>query len=148
MNIETKYFGGQEIEEKEIFEFTGGVPGFLDEKEFILQPLADDSPFQVLQSVNNTDIAFVIAPLFFFTKEFDFSIPEAVVEQLGIEAEEDIVVYAIVTIKDPFSQSTVNLRAPILLNVKTYRGKQLVLDQGNYDIRYPIFLEQPAGRER
>ena len=68
MKISTKYFGEITINEEEILTFESGIPGFLDEKQFIIQMLTDDGLYSVLQSVTTPELAFVITDPFFFSK--------------------------------------------------------------------------------
>lgn len=45
LKLETKYHGEQVIDEKDIITFENGVPGFLEETEFVIFPYDDDSVF-------------------------------------------------------------------------------------------------------
>ena len=54
--------------------------------------------------------------------------------------------YVIVTLnKVEFSLSTANLLGPILVNIRTKRGKQIILDDGRYSTKHPI-LSSEGGR--
>ncbi|WP_375153656.1 flagellar assembly protein FliW [Geobacillus stearothermophilus] len=54
MNIDTKYHGTVAVKEEDIICFPHGLPGFADEKRFVLLPLAD-TPFVILQSVETPE---------------------------------------------------------------------------------------------
>ncbi|MER2008425.1 MAG: flagellar assembly protein FliW [Psychrobacillus sp.] len=139
MNIETKFLGSMAIDEKDIIQFPDGIPGFEEIKEFVILPLEKDSPFAVLQSIKEQKIGFVIAFPFVFKKDYTFDVLEDDKEDLQIEAGEDLITYSIVTLRDPFQHSTLNLQAPILINFKKKLAKQLVLqDATTYPIRFPI----------
>ena len=65
MKLHTKNFGLLEIEEEKIIAFPEGIPGFEEEKEFVIINNEDEeNPFCWLQSVNNPDLAFVITTPF------------------------------------------------------------------------------------
>lgn len=139
MNIETKFLGQVTIEEKEIIQFPNGLPGFEDQKEFVILPLEKDSPFAILQSTEEMEIGFVIAFPYSFKEDYAFDLTEEDKEDLEITSPEDLITYAIVTLKEPFNSSTLNLQAPVLINHKQKVAKQLVLqDPKTYPIRFPI----------
>lgn len=138
MNIETKFLGQLTIEETEIIHFSNGLPGFEKNKEFVILPLEKDSPFAILQSIKQKEIGFVIALPFLFKEDYAFDISEEDKEELQIEKAGDILTYSIVTLKDPFSNSTINLQAPVIINHNRKIAKQLVLHENSYQLRYPI----------
>ncbi|WPK12413.1 flagellar assembly protein FliW [Lysinibacillus louembei] len=139
MNIETKFLGQVEIDEQNILTFETGLPGFLDVHKFVLLPLDADLPLVVLQSVEQQQLGFVLAYPFAFKKDYIFEISEEEKIDLQVEEEEDVIAYTIVTLKETFSESTMNLLAPIIINTKKKLGKQIVLqDSKRYPLRYPI----------
>ena len=139
MNIKTKFLGVVTIEEKKIIQFPNGLPGFEDIKEFIILPLEKESPFAILQSIKQQEIGFVVAFPFVFKQDYAFDLAEEDKEELQIESPDDLITYTIVTLKEPFNHSTINLQAPVLINHKQKIGKQLVLQDGEiHPLRFPI----------
>lgn len=139
MNIETKFLGEVTIEDKEIILFPNGLPGFEDIKEFVILPLDKESPFAILQSINKQNIGFVIALPFIFKQDYAFDLDEEDREELKLESPNELLTYSIVTLKEPFNSSTINLQAPVLINHKQKIAKQLVLqDAKAYPLRFPI----------
>lgn len=144
MIIETKYHGTQEIGPEDILKFDSGIPGFPEEKEFVLLPL-DESTLSVLQSVETSEIGFVVADPFSFFPEYDFQLGESTVEQLKLSKPEDAVVFTILTVQDPFEKTTANLQAPVVINTKNNRAKQVILNEGNYKTKHPLFGQKVKG---
>lgn len=142
MKINTKYHG--EVEVEEILTFEKGIPGFVDEKQFALLPLSDDESYFVLQSVSTSELAFVLTNPFHFMKEYDFQLEDATVEELGLESEKDVAVYSILTVQDPFERTTANLQAPIIINLKNRKAKQVILHNEQYKTKHPIFEKAEA----
>lgn len=139
MDIETKFLGTVEINEQDILTFETGLPGFPNACKFVLLPLDADLPLVVLQSVEHQELGFVLAYPFAFKKDYEFEIDEDVKEDLQIEKEDDIVPYTILTLKETFQESTMNLLAPVVINTVKKLGKQIVLqDSASYPLRYPI----------
>ncbi|MBI6865211.1 flagellar assembly protein FliW [Lysinibacillus fusiformis] len=139
MKIATKFLGEIEIGEQDILTFEHGLLGLEDEKKFVLLPIDADLPLAILQSVENVEIGFVIAYPFAFKKDYSFDISENDREQLQIGKEEDVLTYTIVTMKETFQESTMNLLAPLIINMEKKCGKQIVLqDNKSYPLRYPM----------
>lgn len=123
MIIKTKYHGEIRIDEGQIISFENGLPGFNDETQFVVLPLSEDSPFLALQSVKQEHIAFIVASPFIFFKGYEFDIDHATLELLHIEDIEDVEVMAILTLEEPFENTTANLKAPIIVNKKGNEGE-------------------------
>jgi flagellar assembly factor FliW len=141
MLINTKILGEVEIDEKEILKFEGGLPGFPEESNFVLLSIEKESPFVLLQSINNEQIGFVIAYPFAFKNDYAFDLNEEDKIQLQIEGEEEVLVYSIVTLKETLQKSTLNLLAPIVINNSKKLGRQIVLqDNTQYSLRYPLSM--------
>jgi flagellar assembly factor FliW len=139
MNLKTKFFGEIEYDEREMLEFPAGLPGFEDCKKFI----AIDNPdgggvFKWLQSVDRPELAFVVMNPFFIMADYEFDIPESVVEMLRLKGPEDASVLAVVRIPDELKKMTVNLRAPIVINRTNNRAHQTVLEDDRYSVRHPV----------
>jgi flagellar assembly factor FliW len=135
MKLQTKFEETVEINESEILKFEQGLPGFEEEKQFVLIPM-EGTPFSILQSITTTELAFVTADPFVFFKEYDFELSPSVQEQLHIEKSPDVFVQVIVTVSEPFDKSTANLQAPIVINQKNNAGKQVVLTDGKHQTRH------------
>ena len=142
MKINTMYHGEVEIEE--VLNFEKGIPGFVDEKQFALLPLSDDETFFVLQSVATPGLAFILSSPFQFFRTYDFQLDEPAVEELGLEKEKDVAVYSILTVQDPFEKTTANLQAPIIINLKNRKAKQVILHEEQYQTKHPIFENTEA----
>ncbi|ESU72901.1 flagellar assembly protein FliW [Geobacillus zalihae] len=143
MNIDTKYHGTVAVKEEDIIHFPHGLPGFADEKRFVLLPLAD-TPFVILQSVETPALGFVLIEPFSYFPTYEFELDEATVEQLNIESERDVAVYVILTVADPFHETTANLQAPVVINVHKRLGKQVILTNPPYKTKHRLFPEKVA----
>ena len=118
MKINTKYHGEMELKEEDILHFEKGIPGFPSQTKFVGIPLTEDGLFQVLQSITDADIGFIITDPFFFKKDYDFVLEDGVVESLEIQRTEEVKVSVIITPQEPFNESTANLQAPVIMNTK------------------------------
>ena len=96
-----------------------------------------------MQSVRTPQLAFVITNPFTFYKDYDFTIEDKIVKQLDIESATDVKVFNILTLQEPFEESTVNLQAPIIINTKNNQAKQVILNNESYKTKHPLFIESP-----
>lgn len=138
MKVQSTILGEIEVNESELLIFENGLPGFENEKNFILQAVEGNEVFQILQSTESKEVGFVTANPYLFTEDYNFELDEATVEALQIESAEDVIVVAIVTVKDPFQTSTINLKAPVVINTQNRKAKQCILEKSDYPIRHSI----------
>lgn len=143
MIIKTKSFGNVEVNETDIIDFPEGMPGFSDEKKFVVlfDKTKEDSPFMWLQAVENSDLAFVVVDPFWFKPDYKFNIDAETKKQLEISAPEDVLVLSVVVVPEDMSRTTANLKAPLLLNHRARKGKQYILQEDKYSIRHYIVDE-------
>ncbi|MBG9544722.1 flagellar assembly protein FliW [Cytobacillus firmus] len=142
MQIKTKYHGEVEIQETDILHFEKGLPGFPDESYFTLIDLTDDHLYQVLQSTKEPEIGFIVTDPFFFKQDYDFKLEDAIVNSLQIQEAKDVKVFVILTPKEPFNQSTANFQAPVIINEKNRKAKQVILNNPSYKSKHPLFAEE------
>lgn len=132
MKILTKYLGEVEANEDQFIHFQSGIPGFNEETKFILLELPGNPVFQILQSITTSGLAFVVTNPYHFYHDYAFEMDINVKESLAINSKNDVTIYSIVTLRDPFEKSTLNLKAPVIINPATKQGKQFILNQEAY----------------
>ena len=142
MKIMTRDFGEVEINKEDIITFPQGIPGFLNKNKFVLLPLEEESPFIVMQSIEDEDLAFITINPADIIKDYQFDISESVEKKLKIESREEVGVLNIVTIKESMQDMTVNLAAPVVINFEENLGKQVILDDENYPVKFKVFAEE------
>jgi flagellar assembly factor FliW len=113
--------------EDEIIGFNEGLIGLPDLRRAVLIPLVGCEPFCWLASVDDEKIRFVVVnPGEIFA---DYNPAEFVILN-----ESETKVLAIVKISSDWRNTTINLRAPILLNTQTNRAVQMVLSESAYEL--------------
>lgn len=137
--IETTRFGALEVLEDEILEFPSGILGFEEYKGYVILEIRKDGLFRCLQSTDDPDVAFIVIEPAVFWPDYQVQVEAEALAELGpIDNPRDVAVYAIVTVPRDVTKMTANLQAPLMINGKTRRGKQVVLTDGKYSIRHPI----------
>lgn len=139
MKLQTKFFGQIESDESQVISFPVGIPGFPNEKKFLLLPFAgSESVMLCLQSATTPELAFVVLDPFRFNSSYAPVLQPAELEQLGVETSEELYYYVLCAVHNPVSESTVNLRCPVAINPNTLEGRQIIMDTDEYDMRYPL----------
>lgn len=147
MLVETKLLGEVEVQESEIITFEQGLLGLQDLKKFTLLPIEQDLPFLLLQSLEDVEVSFVLAYPYAFKSDYAYEISDEDREALKIEAAEHVLTYAIVTMNDSWATSTMNLLAPVVINVQEKLAKQIVLQSSEaYSLRHLIGTSEGSGK--
>lgn len=122
----------------------GSLLGFEHLNRYVFEEVAENSPFVYMQSKEDEQIGFVVASPFTFYKEYEFELSEQEQKEMGIISEKDALILGLVTLRDPFAESTINLLAPIIINIKDGMGKQTVLSpKYGYETNAALFV--PGG---
>lgn len=137
MNIAAPRSGTLTVDPERIIEFPNGLPGFEDCRRYTLHhPDAEEGAqaprYFILQSLDDAGVAFSITDpaLFGFNYEISLSDEEAAALDLADPAEAAVVV---MLVKEN-SGLRANLKAPLVLNLRTRRGIQHVFSRLNYQV--------------
>lgn len=139
MKIYSTRFGELDISIENILKFDQGIPGFPNENEFAFLPYEAGSPFAFLQSTHDADLTFLIVEPFSFLPEYAFELTDEWSEEIGVSTENPPQIFNIVSIKEPLQQSTVNLLAPVIVNWKDCKAKQIILEKVEYTTKHLLF---------
>lgn len=141
MLVETTRFGSISVSEEDIITFPEGMLGFSKIDKYVLVERVDDSLFLWLQAVKKPSVAFPLLEPEIFEKNYTVELTEEDRSILQIDNLKHAKVYSIVTIPSDPSKMTANLKAPIVVNLKSQLAKQVILHQADYPIRKGIFVE-------
>jgi flagellar assembly factor FliW len=113
--------------DEETIIFNEGLVGLPSIRQAVLVPLPDCEPFFWLASTDDEKFRFVVVnPNEIFP---DYNPADFVVLN---EAETEVL--AIVKISSDWQKTTINLRAPILINKQSNRGVQMILSESPYGL--------------
>lgn len=130
-------FGEIKYTLEHLIHFPEGLIGFENLHDFIVVPNRKEGPLFWIQSVEDSEIAFIVTdPLNFF---LDYKIVPDTKElkKLAIQAPEDCHTLSIVTVS-PAKEVTLNLVAPVLFSPKSNRAIQVILEGTDYDVKTPL----------
>jgi flagellar assembly factor FliW len=143
IRFSTSRFGELEVPTSRVITVIGGVIGFPQAQRYVL--LEYNPPFSWLQSVDNSDLAFVVVNAAEFGESYRFALPVGD-RDLELETDDDVAIVNIVTVRPDPNLTTVNLKAPIIVNMKNMRGRQLVLDNPAFPTRMSLWANQEGDK--
>jgi flagellar assembly factor FliW len=141
MQVQTTRFGLVTITETDVITFNEGLLGFSDLRKFVLLDDPNDEIFAWLQSCEKPAVAFPILEPELFTQDYKVKLSKHDLESVKLMPTESFRMFTIVTIPQDVTQMTANLKAPVVVNVKTKLAKQIVAQENDYSIKFPMFIE-------
>ena len=142
MKIRTVHFGELEIAQTDVIEFQHGPIPFVTLRRYVLLSRDDELPFQWLQSVEVPHLAMLTIPLSVAFPDFKAEIGPEDRQWLGLREGEEPVWLVVVVIGETPEQSTANLLAPIAVNFRTMRAKQVVQELDTSWARRPLLATE------
>lgn len=123
-----------------VFSFEKGIYGFEEIREFTISPASDsrENPLHIMTSPEDESIRFILIPPIYADSSYEIDIEDEDVKGLGIEKPEDVMVFSIISVGKDRKSMTANLKSPIVLSMRTMKGKQIILEKSHYDIRHPL----------
>ena len=138
VNLSTNNFGNLSIEKENIITFEQGLLGFEELIQFAIIDVEECLPFEWLVSVKDPDIAFPILNPSLFFSDYKPSLSKDDLVSLNIKKEKDVEMFCIVTLDKKPENVTLNLKGPILINMKNKMGKQVVLTEDYYSLNQQL----------
>ncbi|OHB41622.1 MAG: hypothetical protein A2069_02845 [Planctomycetes bacterium GWB2_41_19] len=138
VKLSTSNFGNLSIEKENIITFEQGLLGFEELKQFAIIAVEECLPFEWLVSLEDPMVAFpILNPTFFFS-DYKPSLSKDDLVLLDIKKEKDVEMFCIVTLGKKPEDVTLNLKGPILINMKNKIGKQVVLTEDYYSLNQQL----------
>ena len=143
MRIQTDRFGTFEVDDKDPIHFPQGMIGFPSEKQFVLLRHRDDSAIGWLQSTTNPALAFPVVSIDALAVAYPAITAAPAPGQTEVEADPHAVMAVLCA--SAGQPATVNLLAPIVVNVRSRKGAQILLEGTKFSTSEPFVLrELPA----
>ena len=139
MKIQTAHFGEVEIDGSRILSFETGLPGLETYKRYVLLSGGEGRPVSWLQALDEKDVSLPVTDPFKICPDYSFDIPRDDIDALGIQDVRDVFVLSVLVIPRNTGIMTINLTAPILINVCNNKGGQIILSDRKYRVRTPVF---------
>lgn len=140
MELLTRNFGKITVDEEKVITFKEGIPGFEQLTQYMLIEDNEDTenPFVYLQSTQDGTVCFILMDPSLLEESYCVEMKDKYIATLGGGKSEDYSMFTIVTAKEKFDDSTVNLLAPIIIQHETRKGMQIILENTSYKTRHKI----------
>lgn len=137
LKLQTKYFGEIEYEAKDVVHFPDGLFGFEEERGFLLLPFdGSGGGMLCLQSVQTPALAFVVLDPFALDPDYTPELETSDVKRFGVKETGELGFYVLCAVKNPVSDSTVNLKCPLVIHPETREARQIIMER--YEMRHPL----------
>ena len=123
MKVQSKYFGEIDCEKEDILTFPAGL--------FAATLLC-------FQSLQTPALAFVAMDPFALNPDYAPVLQAQELKALGVTESQALGYYVLCVVKNPVSDSTVNLKCPVAINPETRVAYQVILDTEDYEMRHPL----------
>ena len=146
--IATERFGEVSYGDEDVLAFPRGIPAFEDRHRWILVG-SEDNAIKWLQNLEDPALALPVTTPDAVRPDYNARIPEDELELVGSMDPADLALLIVVSIPEgaPWNM-TANLRAPILLNLKTRKAVQVIALNEEYPIRHAVFPDDVRARMR
>jgi len=142
MKINTRIFGEIEIADEKIIVFENGIIGFPDLKNFTLlhdEEKGTNVGIRFLQSIEEPAFAMPVMDPTMVKEDYMPMVDDVLLSGLGAITDENLLILTTVTIPSDLTRMSVNLQGPIVINVDERKACQVILDGGEYPVKYPIY---------
>ena len=114
------------------------LPGFPGHRHFALVELDGDGVLCALRSLEEPDLRFLVVPAGRFFPDYEPLVDDDTVAELEITSAADVLVLLLLTAGSSLAESTVNLMAPLMVNIRTRRAMQVLLEESAFSMRAPL----------
>lgn len=140
MEINTGTLGPIEIDEKRILNFLAPLPGVPQGgTRYALLDMNPQSQVKLLQSVEDAHICFLVGDPAKLAPNYVVDLSDEELSSLGLTAGEEAAVLVILTaFGEATGLTTANLKAPVVINRKTFTANQVILHSQDYSTKTPV----------
>lgn len=151
MLVKTKFFGEVEIDDSKILEFPNGIIGFESFNKFAIIydiEAEGDNKISWLQSLEEPALALPVVDPLAIVSEYSPMIEDELLKPLGNPADEDLLCLLVMTVPNDMTKVTANLKAPVIINSKTNKGVQLIVDNADYPVKFNVYESVQKMKEK
>lgn len=135
MRISTSRFGRIDVDAGDIIRFPSGLPGLEDCREWALLADSTNDALGWLQCVTRGDVAVAVVSPRRFVPDYQVRIPRSELTPLAITDIRQAQV--VVVVGTTGTDLTLNLKAPIVINLEARTGRQVVAS-GELPLHYEL----------
>ena len=147
MKLKTRVFGEIDIDDEKIITFENGIIGFPDLKRFTLIFNEEKKGgISGMQSLDEPVVALPVMNPLAIKEDYNPMVEDELLKPLGEMTPENTFVLVTVTVPEDIKKITVNLKAPIVINVAERKAAQIIVEGA--EVKYPIYEMIKSGMEK
>jgi flagellar assembly factor FliW len=124
--------------ETEVIAFPWGLPGFPQLRRFLVLSVTGQEGFVWLQSLDEVKVALPLCDPWSLFADYEAPLPLYAQQSLALQAADDFCTLCVCVIREGAAEMTINLLAPVVINLKARIGRQITLENQRYSVRTPI----------
>jgi len=136
MLVTTTRFGSIEIEPEDIILFPHGIVGYEDMRHWVLLSDPNQEAVAWLQSITHADVALATVSPRRYIANYRLRVTSSDLSHLNLESSDDVFVLVVVNRNE--GRRTLNLRAPIVINLNRLLGRQMISLDEQQPIQFGI----------
>ncbi|OGL41974.1 MAG: hypothetical protein A2161_00595 [Candidatus Schekmanbacteria bacterium RBG_13_48_7] len=141
MQVNSYLFGDLIVEQEKIIQFPEGVFGFPDKRRYILVEKEESFPISWLQCLDDPYLSFAVINPFLVFSDYKVVLDNQDCEYLELNESEGAMILSIMILPEDLNKSTINLQAPLIINIQKRLGRQVILSNQKYPYRHPVFFD-------
>ncbi len=142
MKAVTRLFGTIDVADDKIITMERGMIGFPNLTHFalIFDEEKKEKKFKImwLQSMDDGDVAFPVADPIQIKEDYKPLVNEELIVPLGEMTEDNTYILVTVTVPKKVEDFSVNLKAPIVINMDTNKGAQIITED-DYPVKFRVY---------
>ena len=142
MKVSSKIFGEIEVDESRFIYFEDGILGFPELKRFMLihdEESSGKNLISWMQSIEEPGFAMPVIDPLKVCPDYNPEVEDELLKPLGELTGDEILVLTTVTVPSEIEKMTSNLKAPFIINSENLKACQIILEDDQYLIKYPIY---------
>ncbi len=139
MVIKTRIFGEVTVDDEKMIHFPNGIVGFPELQDFALihdSEQGDQGGIRWMQSVQEPSFAMPVVDPLVAKEDYNPTVEDDLLKIIG-ECEDPLVLVTI-TVPSDLTKMSVNLKAPLIINVDTRKAAQVILED-DYPVKFFIY---------
>lgn len=140
MVINTRIFGEVTIDDDKMIHFPKGIVGFPELQDFALIHDAEDGNqggIRWMQNVQEPNFAMPVIDPLAVRPDYNPEVDDELLKTIG--GIDDILVLTTITVPSDLTKMSVNLKAPIIINMDSRKACQIILDNDDFPVKYLIY---------
>lgn len=140
MTVETRLFGEITIADEKLITFPEGIVGFpfLEKFALIHDAENENAPIMWLQSMDEPDFAMPVMEPNLVIEGYNPTVDDEHLAPVGELADDQIYVLVTLTVPPEIEKMSVNLKAPIVINMANNQAVQIIVED-DFKVKHLIY---------